>query len=150
MKKAMVVLLCAALFLFCLAACSEKAEGNVEGTSSLFPDNYQPEGWIGFKQNDSAAEDGYDPSVILTADGKFIFTFFIPESGTDQLRGVYREEDDAYVLTATEGSNQDFYNANNEEIRLNKEDNTLIYHGKQIGVTAEGDVFAEDTNFDFD
>lgn len=147
MRKMIALLLCAALLPLCLAACTEKADGSEESTSSLFPANYQPEGWRGFKQHDSGAEEGYDPSVILTTDGTFIFTFFRPEKGTDQLRGTYREEDDAYVLTATEGSDQDFYNANNEEIRLKKGDGTLTYSGKQIGVTAEGDVFTEDFDF---
>lgn len=149
MKRMIAILLCAVLLPFCLAGCNEKADGNEGDTSSLFPENYQSEGWVGFRQNDSGAEEGYDPSVILTAEGKFIFTFFTPEKGTDQLRGTYREEGDGYVLTAAEGSNQEFYNENSEEIRLKKKDGTLIYSGKQIGVTAEGDVFTEDFDLRF-
>lgn len=149
MRKVIAVLLCAVLLPLCLAACNKTAEVTESGASPLFPADYQPDGWIGFKQHDSGAEEGYDPSVVLTTDGTFIFTFYIPEDGIDQLQGTYREEDNAYVLTATEGSNQDFYNENSEEIRLEKGDGTLTYSGKQIGVTAEGDVFTEDFNRNF-
>lgn len=149
MRKVLAILLCIALFSLCLAACTEKVEPDPDDASSLFPADYQPDGWIGYKQDGSAADEGYDPAVVLTTDGKFIFTFYSSENGTEQLSGTYRKEDNVYVLTPAEGSDENFYSEHSEEIRMTKERNTLVYAGAQIGVTSEGDVFAEATNFQF-
>lgn len=149
MRKILAIMLCIVLFPLCLAACAEEVETPPDEASSLFPADYQPDGWIGYKQDGSAADEGYDPAVVLTTDGKFIFTFYSSESGTEQLSGTYRKEDNMYILTPAEGSDEKFYSEHSEEIRMTKERNTLVYAGATIGVTSEGDVFTEAINFDF-
>lgn len=147
MRKTILVLLCIVLLSLC--GCTENAGSGPDGESSLFPVDYQPEGWIGYKQYGSAADEGYDPSVILTTDGKFIFTFYSSEGGTEELRGTYREEPGEYVLSPTEGDSQEFYSEHSEEIRLKLGVFGLTYYGEPNGVTSEGNVFAEDANFNF-
>ena len=149
MRKVIAVLLCISLFSFCLTACAEKTELISTDLSSLFPDGYQPNGWKGYKQYGSDADDGYDPSVILTTDGKFLFTFYSSERGTEELRGAYSEEESEYILTPTEGDSEEFYSGHSGEIRLKKESDTLIYFGEPNGVTKEGDVFSAVVDFNY-
>ena len=94
-----------------------------------------------FVQQDSGAEEGYEPTVRLLEGGRFEFTAYCYD-GMVYFHGTYREEGSEYVLTVEDNSAPEgAVGSDVEEIRMAVTESGLTYTGEQLGVTQEGSLF---------
>lgn len=94
----------------------------------------------GFMQENSGAEAGYEPTIRLMENGSFEFSVFLYD-GISLVSGSYEDIEGEYVLTCTQSSSTGMAASDLGEIRLEKTDTGVIYHGVQAGVTGDGAVF---------
>lgn len=156
MKRVMSIMLCL-VFLAAFAGCTPSEKGSrlsqvsqvssssgAEESSNTIIDNTGPGPQVMemevFVQQESDAQEGYEPTIRLLENGNFELSLFLYD-GVATLSGTYTEEESSYVLTVTESSAQGFAASEVDDIILEKTDDGVIYTGRQIGVTFDGAVF---------
>lgn len=98
------------------------------------------EGALVLTQQDSGAEEGYEPTITLYPDGTFaLFASFYDGSVT--ISGTYAQEGDGYVLTPTDSTAQGTAGSDVGEITLTPSGGGFAYSGGQLGATYDGAVF---------
>lgn len=94
-----------------------------------------------FVQENSNAEEGYEPTFRLMENGNFEFSVFLYD-GTALVTGTYVEGDGAYSLTCAESSMPGVSAQQLGEITLTITDTGVTYGGTTAGVTFDGASFA--------
>lgn len=168
MKFRFVIAACCALAVFLLGACSQQEEPREESvlssqsrpaeSSEAFSSREEeresvsvqdsreetpsPAGKL-FVQQNSSAEEGYEPTIRLLEDGSFEFSAYCYD-GVVVLEGTYRQEGEDYCFTPkTSTAPEGAVGSSLSEFWLVLGEEGMTYTGEDLGVTFEGALFRE-------
>ena len=95
-----------------------------------------------FVQENSNAEEGYEPTIRLMENNSFEFMVFLYD-GTALVSGSYEEGDGAYTLHCENSNMPGVSPEDLGDIELTVTDTGVTYHGSTAGVTFDGASFAK-------
>lgn len=170
MKFCFVTAVLGSVLVLLLGACSPKEEASqerealsqsqpVEGPEEALPSRKPEEGSISsqpeapeetpspagklFVQQNSNAEEGYEPTLHLLEDGSFEFSAYCYD-GAVYLQGTYRQEEEGYCFTPqTSSAPEGAVGSELNEFWLIFGEEGMTYTGEDLGVTFQGALFRE-------